>query len=72
VAVAKVVLATGGALAFVAAAVLARVAYPGHAKHPASPLAPPHRFVEIVRKNQLQAGILAPTQAAPDVVTSTS
>jgi hypothetical protein len=41
-------------------------------KHPASPLAPPHRFVEIVRKNQLQAGILAPTQAAPDVVTSTS
>jgi hypothetical protein len=71
-AAAKVVLASGGALAFVAAAALARVAYPGHAKRPVRSLSPPQRFVEIVRKNQLQAGILAPAQASPDVTSSTS
>ncbi len=59
-----------GALAFGAAAVLARGAYPGHVKRPITALAPPARFVEIVRKNQLESGILAPARADPSVVTS--
>jgi hypothetical protein len=70
--VAKVVLVAGGAVAFLAAAALARVAYPGHAKRPSRALSPPQRFVRIVRQNQLQAGILAPAQASPDVTSSTS
>jgi hypothetical protein len=69
---AKVLLAVGGACTFLGAAALARVAYPGHVKrHPRS-LAPPKRFVSIVRQNQLQAGILAPAQAPPEVTSSPS
>ncbi len=64
------VLAGIGALAFGAAAVLARGAYPGHVKRPITALAPPARFVEIVRKNQLESGILAPARADPSVATS--
>jgi hypothetical protein len=69
---AKVILAVAGACSFLAAAALARVAYPGHAKHHSRVLAPPKRFVEIVRRNQLESGILAPTQAPPEVTTSPS
>jgi hypothetical protein len=66
---AKVVLGGAGALVFVAAAGLARVAYPGHHKKAIRPLSPPGRFVRIVRENQLESGILAPTQADPSVGT---
>lgn len=69
-AVAKLALGGAGALAFVAAAGLARVAYPGHHKKAIKPLSPPQRFVRIVRENQLQAGILAPAQADPSVATA--
>jgi hypothetical protein len=68
--VAKVVLAGAGVLAFGASAALARVAYPGHHKRAPEALSPPHRFVQIVRENQLQSGILAPTQADPSVATA--
>jgi hypothetical protein len=64
-----VALAGVGALTFVAAATLARVAFPGHTKKPITALAPPGRFVEIVRRNQLQSGMLAPAQADPSVAT---
>jgi hypothetical protein len=67
---AKLILAGAAATAFVASAALARVAYPGHHKHGITALSPPRRFVKIVRENQLQAGILAPAQADPAVVTA--
>ena len=67
--IAKLVLGGVGALAFLAAAALARVAYPGHHKKPIRALSPPQRFVEIVRENQLDSGLLAPAQADPSVVT---
>ena len=68
--VAKVTLAGVGALAFGVTAVLARVAFPGHVKKPITALAPPARFLEIVRRNQLQSGILAPAQADPAAATA--
>jgi hypothetical protein len=70
--VAKVVLAGTAVLAFAASAALARVAYPGHHKKGTRALSPPHRFVQIVRENQLESGILAPTQANPSVATAQS
>ena len=68
--VAKVVLAGAGVLAFAASAALARVSYAGHHKKAATALSPPQSFVRIVRQDQLQAGILAPTQADPSVATA--
>jgi hypothetical protein len=65
-----VTLAGTGALVFGVAAVLARVAFPGHSKRPVTELAPPAHFVEIVRQNQLEAGILAPAQADPAAATA--
>jgi hypothetical protein len=59
-----------GAAAFVASAALARVAYPGHSKKAIKSLAPPGEFVQVVRQNQLQAGILGPAQADPSVVSA--
>ena len=67
--VAKVALAGAAALAFAASAALARIAYPGHPKKVRS-LAPPQRFVQIVRENQLQSGVLGPAQADPSVVSA--
>jgi hypothetical protein len=69
---AKLALAGVGVVAFVASAALARAAYPGHHKKGATALSPPRSFVQIVRENQLESGILAPTQADPSVATSTS
>jgi hypothetical protein len=69
---AKVALAAGGACVFLAASALAKVAYPGHVKRHARPLSAPRRFVEMVRQNQLQAGILAPAQAPPEVTSAPS
>ena len=68
--VAKVMLVGTGVLAFAASAALARVAYPGHHKKATRALSPPRRFVQIVRENQLESGILAPTQADPSVATA--
>jgi hypothetical protein len=66
---AKLVLGGVGALAFVVSAALARAAYPGHHKKAVKALSPPQSFVSIVRRNQLESGILAPTQGDPSVVT---
>lgn len=68
--VAKIGLAGAGVLVFAASAALARVAYPGHHKKAARALSPPQRFVQIVRQNQLESGILAPTQADPSIATA--
>jgi len=67
---AKVALAATGACVFLGVAALARVAYPGHAKRHSRALSPPQRFVQIVRRNQLQAGILAPAQAPPEATSA--
>ena len=69
---AKAALGTGGALLFGAAMLFARVSYAGHPKRPPSPLAAPPRFVDVVRENLLQAGIVEPMQAPPDAETSVS
>jgi len=46
---------------------LGRLQFPGHAKGDVSSLSPPARFVQVVRDNQLQAGILAPAEAPPGI-----
>lgn len=56
-----------GLLLFGGVMVLARLHFPGHAKGDVSPLAPPSRLVQVVRENQLQAGILAPAEAPPGI-----
>jgi hypothetical protein len=70
--VAKGVLGTVGAIVFGIAMVFARQSYAGHPKQPATPLTAPPRFVSVVRKNLLQAGIVAPAQAPPGASTSVS
>jgi len=60
------------ALAFGAAMLFARFSYAGNAKHEATSLSAPSRFLSIVRANRLQAGAIAPPQAPPQVVTATS
>jgi hypothetical protein len=70
--VAKGLFGTGGAIVFGAAMIFARHSFAGHAKSPAHPLVAPPRFVRIVRKNLLQAGIVAPAQAPPGASTSVS
>jgi hypothetical protein len=51
---------------------LARVTYAGHPKHRIRALAIPQPMYEVVRRNLLQAGIVAPATAPPDATTSTS
>ena len=70
--VAKAVLGATGAAVFAGAMMLARTSYPGHAKAPTQPLGAPPKFVKIVRRNLLQAGIVAPAQAPPGASTSVS
>jgi len=69
---AKTALVGGSALVFGLAMAFARTAYPGHPKQPTTTLAAPPRFVRIVRRNLLQAGVVAPAQAPPDAATSVS
>jgi hypothetical protein len=62
-----------GALALLAGSMAAaRVTYAGHSKHAIKALAIPQPLYEVVRKNLLDAGILAPATAPPDASTTTS
>jgi hypothetical protein len=70
--IAKAVLAGSGACLFVSGAVFALHSYAGHQKDPATALAASPRFVNVVRQNLLQAGVVAPAQAPPDASTSVS
>lgn len=70
--VGKAILAATGAGIFATAMVLARHSYAGHTKQPATALAAPPRFVSVVRRNLLQAGIVAPAQAPPGAATAAS
>ena len=71
-AVAKGLFGAAAAITFGAAALFARHSYPGHPKSPAVPLGAPPKFVDVVRQNLLQAGVVAPAQAPPDASTSVS
>ena len=51
---------------------LARASYAGHPRHTVKTLSIPQPLYAVVRKNLLQAGILAPATAPPDVTASTS
>jgi hypothetical protein len=57
---------------FTAWMLLARMTYAGHPKHAVRPLAVPEPMYQVVRRNLLQSGILAPATAPPDATTSTS
>ena len=69
---AKMVLGGAAAISFGLWMVLARVTYAGHTKHPVRPLSIPQPLYQVVRRNLLQAGIIAPATAPPDATTSTS
>lgn len=69
---AKGALAAVGACVFTAAMVLSRHSYAGHPKQPTTALAASPRFVNIVRRNLLQAGVVAPAQAPPGAGTAVS
>jgi len=60
------------AVLFVGGMSLARNAYAGHAKAPVVPLAAPGRYEQIVKKNLLQAGVVAPAQAPPGAASAPS
>jgi hypothetical protein len=70
--VAKIGIAAAAVVSAGASMILARVTYAGHTKHPVQDLSIPQPLYRVVRENLLQAGILAPATAPPDVVTSTS
>lgn len=69
---AKLVISATAAVSALSAMGLARATYAGHAKHPVRTLSIPQPLYRVVRQNLLQAGILAPATAPPDVATSTS
>jgi hypothetical protein len=69
---AKGVLATTGACVFAVAMIFARHSFAGHPKQPTTALAASPRFVSIVRRNLLQAGVVAPAQAPPGAATAAS
>jgi hypothetical protein len=69
---AKATLAGAAAVGFGIWMALARVTYAGHAKHPVQALSIPQPLYQVVRRNLLQAGIIAPATAPPDATTSTS
>ena len=70
--IAKFGIVAAAAISVGASMVMARVSYAGHSKHPVRALSIPQPLYVVVRKNLLQAGILAPATAPPDASTSTS
>jgi hypothetical protein len=60
------------AIVFGAGMVAAKAAYAGHAKEPTQPLATPPRYVKIIQKNLLQAGVVGPAQAPPGAASAAS
>jgi hypothetical protein len=72
VAAAKIGVVGVAIVGFGAALGFSRLTYAGHPKKALRPLAAPPRYVQIVRQNLLQAGIVAPTQAPPGAATSSS
>jgi hypothetical protein len=69
---AKLALVTTAVVVFGVGVAVTRLSYAGHSKRPLRSLAAPPGFVRIVRRNLLQAGIVAPAQAPPGAGTSVS
>jgi hypothetical protein len=69
---AKMGLAAAGVAFFAAGMSLAHGNVPGHSRRQARPLAAPRRFQEAVRRDALDAGLLAPAEAPPRATTSVS
>jgi hypothetical protein len=70
--IAKVGIGAAAAVGLGVAMGMARVTYAGHSRHAIRTLSIPQPLYEVVRRNLLQAGILAPATAPPDATTSTS
>jgi hypothetical protein len=70
--IAKLGIGAGAVLVLGASMGLARVSYAGHTRHAIKDLSIPQPLYEVVRRNLLQAGILAPATAPPDATTATS
>jgi hypothetical protein len=62
----------GAVVIFVAGVAATRATVAGHGHQPIRPLAAPPRFVHVVRRDALQAGLLAPPVASPGVATAQS
>jgi hypothetical protein len=69
---AKVVVGVISAIAFGGAMGQSRSTFAGHPKQTVRALSPPAQFVDVVRKNLLQAGLVAPANAPPGAATSVS
>jgi hypothetical protein len=69
---AKRVLSLVSVMAFGSVMGLSRSTFAGHPKQALRPLSAPSQFVDIVRKNLLQAGLVAPANAPPGAATSVS
>jgi hypothetical protein len=68
----KVAFVLTAASIFIATMIFARISYAGHSKHHLSLLNAPNRFVRVVKKNRLQAGVVAPPQASAAVASAPS
>jgi hypothetical protein len=68
----KVAITACGTVVFAAAMVLARHSFAGHPKAPTTALGASPKFLSIVRKNLLAAGVVAPAQAPPGAATAVS
>jgi hypothetical protein len=60
------------AIVFGAGMVAAKAAYAGHSKEPTQPLAAPPRYVRVVQRNLLQAGVVGPAEAPPGAASAAS
>jgi hypothetical protein len=69
---AKIGLTAAGIAFFAAGMSLAHGNVAGHSRRQARPLAAPRRFQEVVRRDALDAGLLAPAEAPPRASTSVS
>jgi hypothetical protein len=69
---AKIWIGATGTIVFGLTLGLARATYAGHPKHSVEPLSIPQPLYDVVRRNLLQAGVMAPATAPPDATTSSS
>ena len=69
---AKLSLAALAALTFVGGIELVRANVPSHHKRKLQPLAAPKDFTDVVQRDLLAAGIMAPAQAPPGAGTAVS
>ena len=60
------------AVVFGAGLVVTKNTFAGHPKEPSQALVTPPRYVRIVKKNLLQAGVVGPAQAPPGATSAAS